>query len=93
MINMKNDIVTTNLRLPRQDWLMIKTLAAEEGKSFNEYVNWLVGDIGKKMMIFGDVARLKGEKKMTLVYLRKKVAETKGKKLELSKEDKIIYGL
>lgn len=93
MINMKNDIVTTNLRLPRQDWLMIKTLAAEEGMSFNEYVNWLVGDIGRKIMIFGDVAKLRGEEKMTLVYLRKKVAKTKGKKLELSKEDKIIYGL
>lgn len=93
MINMKNDMVITNLRLPRQDWLMIKTLAAEEGKSFNEYVNWLVGDMGKRVMIFGSMARLKKKEKMTLVYLRKKIAETKGKKLELSEDDKIIYEL
>jgi len=93
MINMKNDMVTTNLRLPRQDWLMIKTLAAEEGKSFNEYINWLVEDRGKKVMIFGDMAKLRGEKKMTLADLRKKVAKTKGKKLELNEDDKIIYEL
>ena len=93
MINMKDDMVTTNLRLPRQDWLMIKTLAAEEGKSFNEYINWLVEDIGKKVMVFGDRRELERKGKMTLADLRRRVAKTKGKKLELNEDDKVIYGL
>lgn len=90
---MNNDMVTTNLRLPRQDWLMIKTLAAERGKSFNEYVNWLVEDVSKRVMIFGEAIETKQAEKMTLADLRRKVAKTRGKKLELSGDDKIIYGL
>jgi len=77
MIIVKNDIVTTNLRLPRQDWLMIKALAAEEGKSFNEYINWLVEDVSKRMMVFGEAANMRQE----------------GRKLKLNEDDKIIYGL
>lgn len=87
MINMKNDIVTTNLRLPRQDWLMIKTLAAEEGKSFNEYI--------KKMIVASalSVGKRKKEKKVMSIWdLRDVARASKGKAMELSEDDKIIYG-
>ena len=84
---MNSDIVTTNLRLPRQDWLMIKTLAAEEGKSFNEYI--------KKIIVTSALSVGKGKKEkkiMSIWDLRDVARASKGKAMELNEDDKIIYG-
>lgn len=87
-MNMNNDIVTTNLRLPRQDWLMIKTLAAEKGESFNEYV---------KRVLFAEafsVKKGKNEpKKLNMGDLGKVLRLMKDKPMEASEDDKIIYGI
>lgn len=36
------DIITTNVRIKRDDLLQIKAIAAEAGMSFNEYVNFIL---------------------------------------------------
>lgn len=87
-MTMSNDIVTTNLRLPRQDWLMIKTLAAEEGKSFNEYV--------KEMVIANALSIKKGKNEKKKLYMRnleEVLKSMKDKPMDLSDDDKIIYGV
>ncbi len=85
---MNKNMVTTNLRLDRQDWLMIKTLAAEEGKSFNEYV--------KQVIIENSLSIKKGEnekKKLSMRDLGKVLASMKDQPMGLSEDDKIIYGI
>ena len=90
MIIMKNDIVTSNLRLPRQDWLMIKTLAAEEGKSFNEYMRALAENMA--LSLTGENEGKRG-KKLSIWDLPRVARGIKGKPMGANEDDKIIYGI
>ena len=87
---MKNDMVTTNLRLPRQDWLMIKTLAAEEGKSFNEYMRKLAENMALSLTEESGVIR---KKKLSIWDLRRAAKGIKSKPMGANEDDKIIYGI
>lgn len=87
---MKNDMVTTNLRLPRQDWLMIKTLAAEEGKSFNEYMRVMAENMA--LSLTGE-SKVFAKKKLSIWDLSKVARGIKGKPMGANEDDKIIYGI
>lgn len=50
-----NEPVVTNLRISRDDWLQLKTIAAELGMSVNEYVNYLIRDLSAKREFLPDM--------------------------------------
>ncbi len=80
-------MVVTNLRLPYSDWLQVKTAAAEEGMSVNEYINDAVRFVTKANMFLGD------KTKDDPIWDLPKLAKMKNKPMgHLSAEDRIIYG-
>lgn len=87
---MKSDIVTTNLRIPREELTKIRILAAETGMSTNEFIRQSLNNISKRVGL-----GIKTEKpdKISIWDLVHVMQNTKssGKKYELSKEDQIIY--
>ena len=86
---MSKKIVVTNLRIPEDDWLQIKAIAAELGMSANGYVNWLIRDLSTKRS-FGIVnTDESGQTIWDLPILAVKKNKPMG---ILSKEDKAIYG-
>lgn len=90
---MANQMVVTNLRLPYADWLQVKTVAAEQGLSVNEYINEAVAFVTKAKSL---VANLFAYKKSTVndpildwPNLTKKI---KIRPMGLSADDILIYG-
>lgn len=91
---MKTDIVTTNLRLPREDWLQVKTDAAEDGISFNEYIKNMIWECGTGRSLgvrHQPQKRNKSQKPKLTIWDLPKLAKIKDKPMGMSKEDKIIY--
>lgn len=87
-----NSMVVTNLRLPYADWLQVKTVAAEEGLSINEYINRAITFVTKAQSLvanlFVDTSRGNDP-----IWDLPKLAKMKNKPMgDLSEEDKIIYG-
>lgn len=83
----------TNLRIPRDDWLQIKTLAAASGMSVNQYIINLIQSISVKRELALDekaVLEAKRGKKYSIWNLPK-LAKAKHKPMGLSDLDKIIY--
>lgn len=84
---MRGKTVVTNLRIDKEDWLQVKTAAAELGMSVNQYVNFLIRDLTQKRQLLGLEKPEKSLKNLA------KLASVKNKPVgDLSKEDKIIYG-
>lgn len=50
---MKPQTIVTNIRLPKQEWLQVKTTAAELGMSINEYVNFIIRDYSQARELVG----------------------------------------
>jgi len=88
---MKQEIVTTNLRLPREDWLQVKTEAAEEGISFNERVKNIIWECGTRQQLIATTPTREKKKKYTIWELGE-LAKIKDKPMGMSEEDKVIYG-
>ena len=85
------DIVTTNLRIKRADWLQLKAMAAEHGLSFNEYVKRLLAQKSKTQLL--NVETTKQIVSPSIWQLADISSITTQKKTpELSEEDQIIYG-
>jgi len=82
-----NLIITTNLRIPKSDWLQIKAMAGELGLSVNEYVNYLIRKVSVKQELIEDWG---GKWEDLPIWNLSKIPGNKGQ--ELSEEDKIIYG-
>lgn len=85
--NMKA-VVVTNLRIDRDDWLRLKTLAAESDMSANEYVNHII-DVSLSKAQLGGLKKQKKSIYELLPRLLKK--KRKSKPLDLSEDDKAIY--
>lgn len=80
--------IVTNLRIDENDWLQVKTVAAEFGMSVNEYINYLIRDLSTKLEL---TIPSKNPPLLKLSEISKKI---KPKPMgELSDDDKIIYGL
>ncbi|KKQ77623.1 MAG: hypothetical protein US99_C0037G0003 [Candidatus Daviesbacteria bacterium GW2011_GWF2_38_6] len=86
--------IVTNLRIDENDWLQVKTVAAELGMSVNEYINYLLQNIVPKAQ-FGYPKKSKIRKRKSIYDLLPVLLQGKHKKegFELSEDDKIIYGV
>ncbi len=85
---MKSKIVTTSLRIEKNDWLQLRAMAAELGMSVNEYINRLIGT----GMLREQVDFVKEKKRDPIWDLPNITKGEKYKSGELSEDDKIIYG-
>ena len=91
---MNTQMVVTNLRIPKQDWLEAKTMAEELGISANSFVQ-------KSLMFVTSRADIATSLTGNLSLPRKsardsfydllKLANLKNKPLSLSSDDKLIY--
>ena len=87
-------MVVTNLRMEEQNYLMVKTLAAEVGLSVNEYVNNLIADTAGEIQL--GIKSKHRSKSMERFWDIPNIC--KGKKLRpeskyFSSDDKAIYGI
>ncbi|OGH17392.1 MAG: hypothetical protein A3C22_01280 [Candidatus Levybacteria bacterium RIFCSPHIGHO2_02_FULL_37_10] len=86
--------IVTNLRVDENDWLQIKTMAAEMGMSVNEYVNYLIKDLSLRRELFTDkkIAKKKARELAPIWKLGEIAKRVKSSPLgELSSDDKLIY--
>ncbi len=92
---MNNDMIVTNLRIPQEELLQLKAMAAEMDMSFNEYVRYLLESLSvRRELSYSDkkiTARKKG-KQNSIWDLSSLAKEENHPMGELSQEDKIIYG-
>ena len=86
--------IVTNLRIDENDWLQVKTLAAELGMSFNEYTNYSLQNTISKAQ-FGYPKKSVIKKRKSIYDLLPTLLKGKHpqKEFELSEDDKIIYGI
>lgn len=91
---MKKQMVVTNLRMEKNAWRQVKSVAGELGVSVNEYLNSLVWQKIGEQELDGQknaTSRKKsGEEKFWEIY---KIAQLPNKPMGASEEDKIIYGI
>lgn len=89
---MKQEIVITNLRIPKHQWIEIKVRAAELDLSANEYIKRVITFAPYQKKVHVSIKRSKKKSSIwDLPKLAKKYKNIKG--LELSEDDKIIYGI
>lgn len=93
MINtiMNDPIVVTNLRLPRSDWLEIKTIASEQGMSFNQYVRSLIRNMGSAQELIGTWTSPTKRRTGKNIWDLPELAKMKRKPMGLSPDDDLIY--
>jgi len=80
--------VVTNLRLDYNDWLQIKTMAAELGLSVNEYINRLIMRKSAEQSLALDS---KPTHARYSIWDLPKLAKMSSEPMGLSEEDKEIY--
>ena len=88
---MKDEMVVTNLRLPKSDLIQIRVRAAKLGISGNEYIKRIIkSSTSKPITII-----LHAKKDDPIWHFPKSAMRLKNKKprYELSEDDKIIYGV
>jgi hypothetical protein len=94
-----NKIITTNLRIPKEDWMNIKTTAGEKGISVNQYINNVLSQHMRRDQLGVDVmpTPLKysmKKKKYSIWDLPKLATDVPNDTTdEFSDEDKAIYDL
>lgn len=89
-----NNIVTTNVRTPQDDYVQYKMMAEEMGMSFNAYYNWVMKKASNIIQLGGDVANIRKKKQLDLRDLVKEMRKLENKpETGFSEDDKIIYGL
>ena len=89
---MKQKLVITNLRIPFEDWLMVKSMAGEQGMSVNEYIKMLIQESsGKKQLGIKADKKRRSEKQFWNIpnIMKGKYYRPMG----ASADDKIIYGI
>lgn len=88
----QREMVVTNLRIDRDDYLQVKTWAAELGMSINEYVKYLIQSLSQRRALTKNW-QAKPRRKYSLWDLGKLAQGLKIKPMGASEEDKIIYGI
>jgi len=83
-MNSKN-YVSTNIRIPKEDWRQIRASAGELGISANKYINYLI----KKISISRELGMPVNMKKELPIWNLKNISTGAGK--GMSKEDALIY--
>ncbi|AKM78861.1 MAG: hypothetical protein UX85_C0004G0128 [Candidatus Beckwithbacteria bacterium GW2011_GWB1_47_15] len=82
-----SQVVTTNLRIERADWLQIKTMAAELGMSVNKFINQLIRRVTTKEQL----GVINDYQNASIWEELPKLAKIKNKPGKLSADDEIIY--
>lgn len=94
VLDMKKQMVVTNLRIEKNAWRQVKSLAGELGMSVNEYLNSLVWEnVGFRQLNGSQTIRAKTGKKEEKFWEIYKIAKMINKPMGASPEDKIIYGV
>lgn len=89
---MKQKMVVSNIRMPEEQWIQVKSVAADAGMSVNEYLKTIIQvDIGEKQL--GIKKRKKYSNEKRFWDLPKLMKNIKYKPMGISDEDKIIYGV
>lgn len=81
-----SDLITTNLRISRNEWLKLKSMAAELGLSANEYILYLIRNFSGQRQL-----GIKAGDKPSPIWALPQLASIKSKGLELSKDDLELY--
>ena len=90
---MTTKIVTTNLRIPDYNLLELKTLAAGQGVSVNEYINRLINEYAIKHVMAPDIKIRKLRKEKSVWEALRNLSKSVKKEPlgELSDDEKAIY--
>lgn len=80
---MSKQMVVTNLRVPSEEWNQLKAIAAEQGMSANEYINFLMRNVISPATPW--------KYKVGGIWDLPKLAIKAKKRGDLSHDDKIIY--
>lgn len=88
-----NNIVTTNVRTPQDDYAQYKMMADEMGMSFNAYYNWVMKKASNVIQLGGDVSNIRKKRKLDLRDLPNAMKKIKDKPMGANEDDKIIYGI
>lgn len=92
-MNANTNIVVSNIRFPKDDWLQLKSVANSRGMSVNEYLIYLT-NMDSINMITGNASESTEKKGYeALEDLKGLVSKYKGKPMGASEEDKIIYDI
>ncbi|MDO8610038.1 MAG: hypothetical protein Q7R95_05790 [bacterium] len=85
-----SNMVVTNLRMERHEWLQIKAMAGEAGLSVNEYIKTMLRKIEARKNLGLDT-----HEKAMIRFIRgiERISKMKNKPMGASEEDKIIYGI
>lgn len=89
-----SNIVVTNLRIPREDWLEVKHAAGELGMSTNSYLNHLIKESSLKRQLGVPLSQKKKQitDKKSFWNLWKELSKQKVEPIgEMKEDDKIIY--
>lgn len=78
-------MIVTNLRVPSEDWNQLKAVAAEQGMSANEYLNYLMRSVAVT-----PIEKRKKEGRRS-IWEMPKLAKKAKKQFGLSDDDKLIY--
>lgn len=89
---MKREMIVSNIRIPKNDWLQVKAAAAELGMSINQYINYVIERFAIMNELSKESTGVK-RKHSSIWDLPKNSKQIKTKPLGLSKEDKEIYGI
>lgn len=93
---MSQKIVITNLRIPQEMWLEVKTTAASLGLSANEYIKELIDTTGRNQFFayHKQMPMHKPKRKSIYGSLWKLLNKPYNRKpMGASSDDKIIYGV
>lgn len=88
-----NKPFVTNLRINRDDWLQLKTVAAELGMSVNEYINYLIRDLSAKRELLPDTKPNQASRKNAPIWRLGDIAKRikKAPMGKLSADDTTVY--
>ena len=88
---MSKNIIVTNLRVDKNLWLQIKSMAAAADLSVNEYIIRIIQEISVKKELALDKKGV--AVKTRSIWDLPKLAKIEDKPMGLSEEDEIIYGV
>lgn len=88
IIMAKDKMITTNLRIPKHEWLQIRAIAAEKGLSANEYIRRLIKKRSVREMIAIEEEEYENAPIWDLPYVMKGADR---KPMGASEDDQLIY--
>ena len=91
---MNSKMIVTNLRMKEENWLQVKSVAADMGMSVNEYLNYITQNETSKAMFRKPVKKLRKTKKSIFdALLTLANDKSPNKPMGSSDEDDIIYDI